>query len=128
MRRGVGALGAMILLISNSTVTAVVFLLIITIGSGGGCAGGSVPMGCVPVRSWCREVSLGVNTHTYLPTPTSTYIYTDGWMVNISSLCKEAHLRRADGWEAAECEGVSVPLERESLLVVAVLWLLFTFF
>ena len=41
-------------------------------GGGGGCDGGSVPLGAVPVLSWCGEVSLEgkqsssrrVNTHT----------------------------------------------------------------
>jgi len=28
-------------------------------GGGGGCAGGSVPLGTVLVLSWCGEVSLG---------------------------------------------------------------------
>ena len=28
-------------------------------GGGGGCAGGGVPLGAVPVLSWCGEVSLG---------------------------------------------------------------------
>jgi len=28
-------------------------------GGGGGCAGGGVPLGTVPVLSWCGEVSLG---------------------------------------------------------------------
>ena len=32
-------------------------------GGGGGCAGGSVPLGAVPVLSWCGGVSLGVNNH-----------------------------------------------------------------
>jgi len=46
-------------------------------GGGGGCAGGGVPLGAVPVLSWCGEVSLGGiqsssadNTHnnnTYTP-------------------------------------------------------------
>jgi len=29
------------------------------VGGGGGCAGGGVPMGAVPVLPWCGEVSLG---------------------------------------------------------------------
>jgi len=28
-------------------------------GGGDGCAGGGVPLGAVPVLSWCGEVSLG---------------------------------------------------------------------
>jgi len=28
-------------------------------GGGGGCIGGGVPLGAVPVLSWCGEVSLG---------------------------------------------------------------------
>jgi len=28
-------------------------------GGGGGCAGGGVPSGAVPVLSWCGEASLG---------------------------------------------------------------------
>jgi len=28
-------------------------------GGGGGCAGGGVPLGAVPVLFWCGEVSLG---------------------------------------------------------------------
>ena len=35
-------------------------------GGGGGCAGGGVPLGAVPVLSWCGEVSLGrINHHRY---------------------------------------------------------------
>ena len=30
-------------------------------GGGGGCAGGGVPLGAVPVLSWYGQVSLGVN-------------------------------------------------------------------
>jgi len=38
-------------------------------GGGGGCAGGGVPLGAVPVLSWCREVFLGVNNQ-YQPVHT----------------------------------------------------------
>jgi len=52
-------------------------------GGGGGCAGGGVPLGAVPVLSWCGEVSLGSkqssSTHTQLihtdnTQTTNTYI------------------------------------------------------
>ena len=37
---------------------------------GGGCTGGGVPLGAVPVLSWCGEVSLGgVQSSSILPLP-----------------------------------------------------------
>jgi len=36
-------------------------------GGGGGCAGGGVPLGALPVLSWCGEVSLG-GTHSIIIT------------------------------------------------------------
>ena len=34
-------------------------------GGGGGCAGGGVPLGAVPVLSWCGEVSLGGRVYNH---------------------------------------------------------------
>jgi len=40
-------------------------------GGGGSCAGGGVPLGAVPVLSWCGEMSRlsGVNDHHHLARP-----------------------------------------------------------
>jgi len=40
-------------------------------GGGGGCAGGGVPLGAVPVLSWCGGVSRGYTIIIITPFPTS---------------------------------------------------------
>jgi len=68
--------------------------------SGGGCAGGGVPLGAVPVLSWCGEVSLaGVMQSSSLRLATHTQVQRDERLALAQSSASRSAGERATGGE-----------------------------